>query len=245
MTRPAKITPDPIINAVVELRFNSSVPEDAVLGMLFAQIKSKYNKFQKLPVADFPKEVRMNDQALQFNPYYQCEAGAYRLNVGPKVISLAISKDYPGWKEHYFPEVKSVLSHLDQAGIVDNFIRIGVRYIDFFENNIFDNINLSISLKEHPLDALQQTFNAIFKNKNEGFLTRVQVVNNITAMSDGLKKNGSIIDTDTYIENKQGFEFSGIENIINSCHELSVDFFFDLLKKEFIDTLNPEYENDQ
>lgn len=230
MTRPARITPCPIINAVVEFRFNTSVPEDAILGMLFAQIKSKYNYFKKLPLADFPKEIRVNDPALQFNPYYLCEAGIYTLHVGPKVISLATNKNYPGWKENYFPELKSVLTYLKQAGIVGNFIRIGLRYIDFFEIDIFDKINLSIDLQGSHLIALQKTFNAIFKN-NEKFLNRVQVINNIIAKIEGIEKNGSIIDTDTYIEDAQGFGFDGIEDIINHCHELSVNFFFDLLKK--------------
>ncbi len=243
MKRPTKITPDPIIDAVVELRFNSSVPEDAVLGMLFSQIKSKYKEFKKLPVADLPREFRINDPNLQFNPHYQCEVGQYKLSVGPKVVSLTNPGKYAGWKEDFFPELSFVLKHLKDSNIADNFTRIGIRYIDFFELNIFDKINLSISLHGKPLDALQQTFNVIFKN--EDFLTRVQVVNNITARVGNTNKFGSVIDTDTYIESKKGFSFEGIEKTIDNCHESSVKLFFDLLNKEFIETLNPEYANDK
>jgi len=159
--------------------------------------------------------------------------------VGPRVISLTNARNYTGWKENYFPELNFVLERLEKSGIVDNFIRLGIRYIDFFELNVFDKINLSISLNNEPLGALQQTFNAIFKN--EQFLTRVQVVNNINAKIGQVDKFGSIIDTDTYIESKDGFGFEGIERVIDDCHELSVKFFFDLLRKEFLDTLNPEY----
>lgn len=239
MTRPTKITPDPIIDAVVELRFDSSVPADAILGMLFAQVKPKYKDFKKLPIADFPEEIRVNDPNLRFNPYYQCEVDSYRLNIGPRVISLANTGSYAGWKENYYPELKEVLGCLEKSGIVDNFKRLGIRYIDFFELNIFDKINLSISLHNEPLDALQQTFNAVFKNGD--YLTRVQVVNNVNAKVNKTEKSGSIIDTDTYVEREEGFSFNDTDKMMDQCHELSVNFFFDLLKQEFLDTLNPEY----
>lgn len=239
MTRPTKITPDPIIDAVVELRFDSSVPADAILGMLFAHVKPKYKDFKKLPVADFPEEIRVKDRNLQFQPYYQCEVDSYRLNVGPRVISLANTGSYAGWKEKYYPELKEVLGSLEKSGIVDNFTRLGIRYIDFFELNIYDHINLSISLKNEPLDALQQTFNAVFKNGD--YLTRLQVVNNINVNVNNVEKSGSVVDTDTYVERSEGFSFNDTDKMMDQCHELSVNFFFDLLKQEFIDSLNPEY----
>ncbi len=239
MKRPVKITPDPIIDAVVELRFDSSVPADAILGMLFSQVKSKYKDFKKLPIAGFPEEIRARDPKLRYNPYYQCLVQSYRLNIGPRVISLANTGSYVGWEKSYFPELKDLLIHLEQSGIVDRFTRLGIRYINFFELNIFDKINLEVNLDKKPLNALQQTFNALFTN--EEFWTRVQVVNNINATVEKVEKTGSIIDTDTYIENQEGFFFKDVEAMMNQCHEHSVNFFFDLLQQEFIDTLHPEY----
>lgn len=239
MKRPTKITPDPIIDAVVELRYESDVPSDAILGMLFAKVKSKYPDFKKLPITEIPEEIRKNDPAFRFNPYFQAESGPFKLNVGPRVISLSNSGHYIGWKNKYFPELKELLKNVEAAGIVKHFSRLGVRYIDFFASDVYENINLSITLNESPLESIQTTFSAIFQNND--FLTKTQVVNNVNANIQGKKKIGSIIDTDTYFEPQNKFGFDGLNDLIDRCHEESVAFFFSLLKPEFLATLNPEY----
>jgi uncharacterized protein (TIGR04255 family) len=89
------------------------------------------------------------------------------------------------------------------------------------------------------LNTLQTTFSSIFKTND--FLTKVQVVNNVNATVQGIEKVGSIIDTDTYYEPQGKFNFEGLNNLIDNGHEEAVSFFFNLLKPEFIETLNPEY----
>lgn len=239
MKRPTKITPDPIIDAVVELRYESAFPPDVILGMIFAQVKSKYSDFQKLPITTIPEDIRNSDPGLLFNPHYQAELAPFKFNVGPRVISLSNTGSYTGWKEKYFPELKELLQHVKNAGIVKRFSRLGVRYIDFFEMDIYGKINLAIYLNDKPLESLQSVFSAIFKN--DEFLTRVQVVNNAVVNVNGTEKTGSIVDTDTYFEPQGGFDFDGLNELIDKCHEGSVNFFFNLLKKEFLETLNPEY----
>lgn len=239
MKRPTKISPDPIIDAVVELRYESAVPPDAILGMLFAQVQSKYSDFKKLPITAIPENIRNSDPALQFNPHHQAEVGPFKFNVGPRVISLSNSGVYTGWKENFFPELKGLLENLRSAGVVKRFLRLGVRYIDFFELDIYEHINLNISLNDKPLESVQSTFGAIFKN--DDFFTRAQVINNATVNISGKEKIGSIIDTDTYYEPQDGFGFDGLNDLIDGCHEESVSFFFKLLKKDFLKTLNPEY----
>lgn len=238
MKRPTKITPDPIIEAVVELRYESDVPPDAILGMLFPYVKLKYPDFKKLPIATIPEEIRMNDPNLQFSPYHQSQHGSFKLNVGPRVISLSNTGQYVGWKNNYFPEIIELLESVKAAGIVKHFSRLGVRYIDFFESNIFENINLSILLNKNPLDSLQTTFSAILKTN--GFLTKTQVVNNVNLNIQGFNKVGSIIDTDTYFEQDK-FGFEGLNDLINNGHEEAVGVFFSLLKPAFLKTLAPEY----
>lgn len=239
MKRPTKITPDPIVEAVVELRYESDVPSDAILGMLFHHVKSKYTDFKKLPITAIPEEIRINDPNLQFSPYHQSQSGPFKLNVGPRVISLSNTGQYVGWKKNYFPEIKELLESVKAAGIVKHFSRLGVRYIDFFESNIFENINLSIKLNNNPLDSLQTTFSAIFKTK--GFLTKTQVVNNLNVNIQGIDKVGSIVDTDTYFESQDKFGFEGLNDLINDGHEEAVGVFFSLLTPAFLKTLNPEY----
>lgn len=238
--RPKKITPDPIIDAVVEFRYESKIPPAAITGVLYAHIKDKYPSLQSLPIINIPEEVRRVDPNLKFHPHYLAQTQNYRLNVGPQVISLSNTGAYHGWKDGFFPAITDLLKSLETSGIVSRFLRLGVRYIDFFESDVYDNINLSVQLHGNPLNALQSTFSALF---NKGpFQTRLHVANNVSANVQGTLKAGSVIDTDTFFEPTGGFDFNGLNKVVDECHEESVQFFFDLLKKEFLESLHPEYD---
>lgn len=239
MSRPTKITPDPIIDAIVEFRFESDIPPDAILGMLFNVVRNDFPNFTKLPIADIPEEMRLKDPQLRFAPCYQSIANGYRLNVGPNVISLGNQGDYVGWKGNFYPFLQKIIKQLEKSGIVKNFIRVGIRYIDFFETDIFEKITLSIKLNEAPLAAKQTTISTIFEH--EKFTTRVKIQNNSIVIQDGNKRLGSIIDTDTFVDLKQPISFEALIALVNEQHDVSLSVFFDLLRPDFLETLNPEY----
>jgi uncharacterized protein (TIGR04255 family) len=239
MARPTKITPDPIIDAVVEFRFESEIPPDAVLGMLFNVVRNDFPNFKKLPVAEIPDEIRRNDPQLKFAPYYQAVSEGYRLNVGPNVISLGNPGDYVGWKENFYPFLRNLLSKLEHTGIVKKFLRIGIRYIDFFETDIFKKITLAIKLNGKDLTARQTLISTIFEN--EQLVTRVNIQNNTIVTKNSKKFIGSIIDTDTFFEPTKSISFAEVIDLVDKQHDVSLDVFFDLLKPDFLETLSPEY----
>lgn len=239
MTRPTRITPDPIIDAVVEFRFESDVPPDAILGMLFGVVRNEFPNFIKLPIAEIPEEIRRNDPQLKFAPCYQATSKEYRLNVGPRVISLSNPGNYVGWNEKLYPFLQNILKQLEKSAIVKNFTRIGIRYIDFFETDIFENITLSIMMNNKPLIAKQTTIINIFE-RNE-FTIRVNIQNNTMISRNNKTIVGSIIDTDTFFEPTHLFSFDGMVGLVDKQHDVSLNVFFDLLKPDFLKTLNPEY----
>lgn len=241
MPRPTKITPDPIIDAVVEFRFESEVPPDAILGMLFNVVRKEFPNFQKLPIAQLPEEIRRNDPQLKFAPCYQSTSEGYRLNVGPNVISLGNSGDYVGWKENFFPFLQQLIKQLEKSEIIKRFNRIGIRYIDFFKTDIFENITLSIKLNDNPISAKQTTFSAVFEDGE--LLTRVNIQNNSTINRGEKQDFGSIIDTDTFMEPCDNISFNKLTSFVDKLHDVSLDVFFSLLEPDFLETLNPEYEN--
>ncbi|MEA1968809.1 MAG: TIGR04255 family protein [Thermodesulfobacteriota bacterium] len=239
MTRPTKITPDPIIDAVVEFRFESEIPPDAILGMLFSVVRNEFPNFTKLPIAEIPEEIRRNDPQLKFAPCYQSISNGYRLNVGPSVISFGNPGEYVGWKENFYPFLQKIINQLEKSGIVKNFLRIGIRYIDFFTTDIFEKITLSIELKGNPLVAKQTTISTIFEQ--DELTTRVNIQNNTVVTRDKKKIIGSVIDTDTFFEPKQSISFAEVTKLVDKQHDVSLNVFFDLLKQDFLETLNPEY----
>lgn len=240
MTRIKKITPDTIVDSVVEFRFESNVPSEAIYGLLYPQFTGDYPNIEKLPIVQIPEEIREKDPNLLFSPHYKAISGLFQLNFGPRVISLANPKQYTGWKDSYLPRLNDLLDRLLQTGIVKRFLRVGLRYVDFFELDIYEHLNLKITWNEELYPTNQQTYNAIVKNNR--FLTRIQIVNNVIRAINDEKKLGSVIDTDTFFEPQEGFGFEDVKDIMNHGHDCAKDLFFNLLTKDFIETLKPEYE---
>lgn len=245
--RPTKISPDPIIDSVIEFRFETTVPSDAIFGIFFSHIRDKFPVFDRLPTADIPEEIRRIDPNLKYAPHYQAVNGPFRLNLGPNVISISNVEQYAGWEEKFRPFIAEIIAKLKLADIVTKFTRIGIRYIDFFEIDIFNHITLSINYQNEPLkkfqtDSLspkQTTISVIIDS--DIYTTRLNIQNSTHVNINNRSGFGSIIDTDTFYEQTEGFSFEELESFIPKVHENSVNIFFAILRQEFIDSLNPVY----
>jgi uncharacterized protein (TIGR04255 family) len=241
MKLPKRISPCSIIDSVIELRFESLFPTDAIFGVVFSTVKNEYPKFQKLPVSEVPGIIRDQDPNLKHAAYYQAVSLPFIFRLGPHVVSLSNNGEYVGW-DKFFLKLKGLLENLEKTGVVSKFTRLGLRYIDFFEKDIYENVNLSISdiqVDNKPLPFKQKVFRALVEN--DKFLTNIQIVNNTTIKIKGNAKTGSLIDSDTSFELPAGFNFTGLHELIEGCHLREKEIFFSLLKDEFIQTLNPEY----
>jgi uncharacterized protein (TIGR04255 family) len=65
---PTKLKNEPLVDAVFEIRFSSTIPASSVLpGILFAHIKG-HPQIDRLPVADIPSQLRTVDPNLRFLP---------------------------------------------------------------------------------------------------------------------------------------------------------------------------------
>ena len=62
---PISIDPCPIIEAIFEIRFESSFPGDAIFGIIYNCFKDEYQTVEQLPILQLPAAVRTQDPALQ------------------------------------------------------------------------------------------------------------------------------------------------------------------------------------
>ena len=51
---PIKISPCPIIEAAVELKFSSDLPKGAVFGVLYNSLKDRFGNVEQLPTSMLP-----------------------------------------------------------------------------------------------------------------------------------------------------------------------------------------------
>ncbi len=238
MKVPQKITPCPIIEAIIEMRFFSEMPSDAIFGVVYNEFKNEYSQVEKLPILQFPDEVRSNDINLKFLPHYKLIQDDYILQIGPNVLSIANTNEYHGWTT-FSSKIKETFNKVNKLGIIKKYNRLGIRYINFFELNIYDNINLEILLKNQQLKAEQITLRTTIKAGN--FLTNLQIINNGNIITQNIPKTGSLIDIDIYIQDENKINFSNINDLLEEGHKEEKNLFFTVLTDEFLKKFNPEY----
>lgn len=239
MTLPKRIDPSPIKEAIIEIRFESALPPDAVFGVIYNDLKDLYKEVEQLPILQIPEFVRVHDSNLAFQPHYRLKKGNYILQIGPKVISLAIVNEYLGWEE-YLKEILTVFERIKKIDFITKVSRFGLRYINIFEIDILDQTNLKIMVSDREIHNKETFIKTSFQEK--GFQTVLQVGNNLVLqVSDAVPIIGSIIDVDVSKEIGSSDFFNDIDSLLNEAHVVEKEQFFGLLKQEYLASLNPSY----
>ena len=248
---PIKISPTPIISAIVELRFEISCPADAVFGLVYHKLKDSYPLTERFPILPIQDEVKLKEN-LPETPYYRFSQANASLAVlvGPKIFVFTYSKkdlknidDYPGWNEYIKPELLELYGWLFSLKFISKVTRLGIRYNDFFPKiNIFDytEVNLLNKNGERQDEGKTQILQTIERNN---------VRNNITISNNAAFKSkngelvlGSMTDIDSLRNSFETDFFTDYQRYLQDCHNINKELFFEMLKKELIDDYNPLYE---
>lgn len=235
MKLPKKISPCPIEEAIIEVRFEPSSPEDAVFGIIYSYLKEKYSRVESLSILDLPEKIRKGDQNLRYKPYHRLAYQNYILQIGPRVLSVAVKKEYPGW-ENFYNHIKWVLQQVKKAEIISSIERNSLRYINLFDIDIFENIDLNVTLNNKRFNTSKTYFQTQI-SKHESRIV-LQISNNILSENE---KNKSIIDVDVIADNPKQDFISNNKVILDKLHTQEKEIFFPLLTKEFLENLNPTY----
>jgi uncharacterized protein (TIGR04255 family) len=235
---PKKITPCPIVEAIFEIRFNSSLPEDAIFGVLYNQFKDEYPKFEQLPIMQLPASIRAQDPSLRYNPHYKTQIGNFPLRLGPRSISISNVEEYIGWVD-FSQKVFATFEQATKSGVIANIERLGLRYINILEGiNIFDNSNIVISLKNDPIIRKTNINTEISFDKGVCVLKATSDAEVNLGGNQRKMITGSVIDIDAIVDHNK---FKDINDAIEYAHNIEKELFYRILSDEFIKTLNPEY----
>lgn len=231
---PLKITPCPINEAVIELRFNSAIPEDAIFGLVYSRFKNDFPESNKLPILEIPPSLREQED-LRFQPHYRLTNGGFILQVGPRSISVLCPKEYQGWSK-FKEKAMVVFKGCQELGLFKEILRLGIRYINLFPvANIFNKTKIDMnligsSIAEHQ-NVLRTEFNL------EQYTIILQVVNCVKFPQD---EKGSILDIDLVTSRTD--ILTNLDEVIEKAHSLEKRLFFGLLKDDFLKEFNPEYD---
>lgn len=237
---PSSLKNCPITEAIVEFRFTPNVPKEAVLGILFEKLGDEYGSVNNLPIMQLPEIIRDKDINLKYKPYYELEKDPFKIHIGPNVIAFINIEPYKGWKAFY-PFIKEVIIKISTSSLIKSVERIGVRYINFFEDDLFGNIELQVKVYNEELSNDSTTIR--LEKKIGEHLVIYHFANNIEIELNRELKNGSIIDIDCINKiNCTKDEFiENYEKLINHCHDLERESFFELFTEEFLEKFEPIY----
>ncbi|MDI9356937.1 MAG: TIGR04255 family protein [Chitinophagaceae bacterium] len=239
---PIKISPCPIIEAIVELKFKSAMPKGAIFGILYNAVKDKFNKVDKLPASMLPNEIIENDPDLKYKALYRLtnSNSKFIAQVGMDIVSFQVPNNYIGWKD-FLENATSFFKTVNEIGLIEQPISLTLRYLNFFELDIFKHINIQVQMIKEPYHSN----NLIIRTEvpQGEFVKVLQVANNVTISNALDKKQGSLLDIACVLSNSDKLLLSNIEKLLNDAHKIEKELFFNLLKDEFLKTLNPEYQS--
>ncbi len=246
MQLPNKITPDRIHQAIVEIRYESSLPFEILLGMFFNSLDKTYfyttvnpRVRNNIPLSQIQRGL-LNIDISQIHFYNE----KIQVTIRPNAWTFSCIKEYIGWN-NYLPEIEKVVKQFFDIDVINHVTRIGVRYISRYPSiPISEFINFSFSFGMPEVNSENYLFRSEF-NKDDckvllNLHNNVRVAEPDDANSLELKIF-SIVDIDVI---KQGFNEKEIKQIIkyiDNAHFTEKSVFFKLLKSDFLASLNPEY----
>ncbi len=238
---PRKIEPCPIAEAAFEIRFTTSTPWAELPGKVAGLLHERYTERQELQLFHWPPEIKQQIAGSVHIPQYRFASDQFVINLAPQMIGLcARSMRYPGWPA-IEAELRTFLDQIVNDGFMDEGARLGIRYTDFFELNIFDHIDLDVSIQGQgkPIRDNDRQLITVF---NEGPMTiRLALINGAILENEHGPRRGSILDIDVAFG---PLDFDLKTNVLDrftEAHLVIKKLFFGLIKKELLATLNPQY----
>jgi len=235
---PARILPCPIIEAVLEIRFVTNHNWSVIPGLLYGQIQEKYPRIEALHLGQLSENFIKTIPDLVYKPLTSFVGEKFKIHLGPRVVSLIANREYPGWLAIY-EELAWLMGILKSAKFIKEGERLGMRYIDFFEGDIFPHLVIALESAGEPISGTEINFTTAFHRG--AFGAKLILNNGASVLRDKSALMGSVFDLDLSLP-ATGFELfeNGLDRF-EDAHKLNKEIFFGLLKPEFLATLSPEY----
>lgn len=235
---PKRIDPCPIVQAVFEIRFTASTPWEQLPGKVAGLLGAHYEG-QKLPLFDLPAEFKQQIPGSVYLPQYQFHSEQFVVNLGPQMIGLGVqAMSYPGWSVVH-RELKTFLKSIVDDGFMEEGARLGVRYSDFFELNVFEHIDLDIVVNGKAVKDKDRQFTTVFQ---EGPMTiRLVLINGAIMENAHGPRRGSVLDIDVAYG---PLDFDLKANVLQrftEAHDVIKKLFFGLVSADLLERHKPEY----
>lgn len=247
---PKALKKDPILEAIVEVRFESQEQAlgDLLPGMLFQRLRHRFQSLSALPLAHLPKAIRDKDQSFAYQPVHALVGPGMQLRLGQRVASLSLLRPYPGWNKAE-PVFREVIGSLAETRTVASITRFSLKYINLLTvgSDASDMSILKIRLEAGDFNLRAPGRHVRFEIEHRGCTHVVQVMTgaDVTQTQPGSKDvrvQGVVVDVDTICFGPFGDDWALVTKLLAEAHEAEKEVFFGLLTDDTIDKMEPVYE---
>lgn len=243
---PSKLGKEPLVEAVFEMRFESSVPASSVWpGILYGKLPGE-KTMENFPAFGIPKEMRDGDPNLRFVPLCKLSWGDYWIIIGDRLFAVASKIPYQGWSD-FKEAISKAFEIVLKSETITTVSRCSIKYIDILDGISLkpsECFNLKLELGGRGPD--ENEF-GVRLGINEDAVTHSLQIASAASMTllTGRTVTGPVLDVDSAIEiggeHPEVF-FGSLSERAEMLHESNKRLVFDCLSAEALASLEPEYE---
>lgn len=242
---PTRLSKQPIIDAVAEIRFASSVDASLILpGLLLKDFPDL--TLEKLPVADMPEFIRQNDENLRHQPLIRLMGKQFFYLIGTASVAVACRLPYPGW-QLFKTAIRGAIDIASRSGIVSEINRYSMKYADVIEVDDHKDAGrfLDLVVQVAGGSATQGAFNLTtqFSENSIDYMIQIAALANVQLL-DGSRRKGLLIATDSIVQNVNiavGDFVRDADGYFDGLHEENKRRFFSCLTEDALGLLGAEY----
>lgn len=241
---PIRLTKDPILEALFEMRFQGTVPAvaDVLQSAVYPPLKDRFPQIQRTPVGSLPEPLLAADPNLRYQPRLILQGEQLSVFIGDRAIALACPKPYVGWKA-FLPLILELLGHVKRANVMGEPERLSLKYINLLEGDSpasqfsLVHYNASLGRQVYQLNDLLTYTRTEF---NQDGLTNIVELgaNSVAKTPKGDSLTGLIVTVDTICQNPKDF-WTDPQPHIEKVHNVEKNVFFNVLTEETINKMGP------
>lgn len=247
MTRlPITLEREPLVDALFEVRLEYA---EAMADILPGYLSHEFGRpnIRRLPAAELPQPMRLNDPNLQFAPVLRMEWDQYVVSVGDRNIVVGCKLPYPKWHNFraYIMKIVNSVSRMNLSGRV---ARYSLKYVNLLEaESVADQVaKVKMDITVGPVHVVDEYVN-IQIHRHEADM--VHIITLVTGAQlnfpQGGTKNGIIVDIDS-IRDISPCEFGdfavNLEPGLEQLRQRNKQVFFGCLSDSTLEELGPVYE---
>lgn len=243
MKIPLRLRKDPILEAIVEIRFEASQINVASIlpGLLFSKLRDASPRLETLiPIGALPTDLLKTNPELRYVAQTRLSFDGFNIQIGDSSIGISAVGKYPGG-DVFFSRALEILRYVQESQLVKSVERFSVKYVNFLEAKTVDEqlalTNLSIFLGSEKLAA--ETLNLRIDLVRGLFLNIIQITSR--AIAAQTLREGAVLDIDTICAGPFNDFWNEIPSRLNDARVIEKELFFSFLKQSTIDALEPEY----